>query len=154
MAILTLKRLLGTSQEGAIRIYTDGAIRPSVGLSGLGVIILDRQGNVLTWITGRAGRLTNNEAEYEAVILALEHLVRLQPSKATIFSDSLVVIDQVQGRAATHAPGLRQQLARVRALMGRLPPVSFQHVPRKRNRLADALANDVADGYVREGTGK
>lgn len=140
-------------RRGVFHAYTDGAIRPGRGISGLGVVVRDEQGQIVGWLARRAGGMTCNEAEYEAIILAVEELAGWQPASLVIFTDSRVVVDQAQGRASARAPGLQQRLVRLRAATIALPHVEFRHIPRGRNRLADALANDVADGFVPEGLG-
>jgi ribonuclease HI len=134
-----------------LHVFTDGAIRSPGGMSGLGVVVQDDNGRILGWLARRAQPLTCNEAEYEAVIFALEQIQAWRPSTVIVFSDSRIVVDQARGLATARAPALKQQLGRLRAVASYLPSVTFQHIPRERNRLADALANDVADGYVREG---
>ena len=133
-----------------IRIYTDGAIRPAQGVSGLAAIARDETGRICYWWSGKAGALTCNEAEYAAAIFALEQLQKLPDYKSIteieIFSDSKVMVDQMSGRAAAHAPGLRQAMARLRALAATFPKVSFHHISRERNRLADALAFEAVSG--------
>jgi len=133
-----------------IRIYTDGAIRPAEGASGLAAIVKDEQGNICYWWNCKAGALTCNEAEYAAVIFALEQLGRLHDyqriQEIEIFSDSRVVVDQMSGRAAAHAPALRQAQSRLSSLTGRFGKVSFHHIGREYNRLADALAFEAVSG--------
>lgn len=140
-------------RRAVFHAYTDGAIRPGRGVSGLAAVVRDEQGRIVGWLARRAGGMTCNEAEYEAIILAVEQLAGWQPASVIIFTDSRVVVDQAQGRASARAPGLQERLVRLRAATMALPRVEFRHIPRERNRLADALANDVADGLVAEGMG-
>lgn len=130
-----------------IVVYTDGAIRPKRGISGLGVIVKNGNGEILHWWSKRDGPLTNNEAEYAAVIFALERLRRIYVGEVDLYTDSLILVDQMRGRAATRAPGLRKAHAKTRALVTVYKRVRFHHIPRRRNRLADALANDAVDGF-------
>lgn len=129
-------------------VYTDGAIRPERGVSGLAAIIQDKTGKVIHWWSRRDGMMTCNEAEYAAAILAFESLctLRNRPREVRVFSDSQVLVEQMNGRAAARAPGLRQAQIRLRGLTLEFEKVSFHHIPREKNRLADALANDAADG--------
>ena len=136
--------------DGKIRIYTDGAIRPGQGTSGLAAIVRSPAGQIYYWWSRRAGALTCNEAEYAAVIFALEQLQRLpghqRIPEIEIFSDSRVVVDQMSGRAAAHAPALRQAQHQLRKLVEGFRKVSFHHIAREQNRLADALAFEAVDG--------
>ncbi len=131
-----------------ISVFTDGAIRPEVGVSGLAAIVRDEKGRILHWFNRRAGSMTCNEAEYAAVAFALESLraLRGSPREVHIFSDSLVVVQQMRGLAAARAPALKQAQLRVRGLVAQFQQVQFHHIPREKNRLADALANETADG--------
>lgn len=136
-----------------VRIYTDGAIRPERGISGLAAIVKDERGRICYWWNRRAGSLTCNEAEYAAVNFALEQMQQLHDhdliQEIEIFSDSRVMVDQMSGRAAAHAPALRQAQSQLRALTSRFNKVSFHHIGREQNRLADALAFEAANGdYV------
>jgi len=128
-------------------VYTDGAIRPERGVSGLAAIVRDETGRVLYWWSRRDKKMTCNEAEYAAAILAMESLraSRSNPHEIRIHSDSQVLVQQMRGFAAARAPALRQAQMRLRRLALQFEKVSFQHIPREQNRLADALANEAAD---------
>jgi ribonuclease HI len=138
----------------AMKIYTDGAIRPDRSASGLAAIVRDQDGQICHWWQRQAGALTCNEAEYAAVIFALEHMLQKYGNKNTpevaIYSDSQVLVDQMTGRAAAHAPGLRKAGQQLRALVGRFRKVSFHHISREQNRLADALAFEAVEGLPKE----
>lgn len=129
-----------------IQVFTDGAIRPGQNLSGLAAVVRDEHGQIQHWWSRRANGMSCNEAEYAAVVLALESLLPLKPSEVQIFSDSQVVVHQMSGIASARAPALRQAQMRVRMLVARFERVTFHHIPREQNRLADALANEAADG--------
>ena len=135
---------------GKICIYTDGAIRPEQGISGLGAIVRDEAGTICYWWSGKAGYLTCNEAEYAAVIFALEQLRRVTGSQhireIEIVSDSRVMVEQMSGRAAAHAPTLRKMQSRLQGLVAGFHKVSFRHISREQNRLADALAFEAVSG--------
>lgn len=128
-----------------VHVFTDGAIRPETSASGIAAIVRNDDWRILHWWCRCVGSMTCNEAEYEAVILALESLGTLHPQEVHIYSDSQVVVHQMQGLAAVRAPALRQSQARARALIVNFDRVLFHHIPREYNRLADALANDVVD---------
>lgn len=127
-------------------IYTDGAIRPQIGVSGLAAVVHDQTGLIHAIWSRRAGRMTSNEAEYAAAILALENLIRVGVNDLIMFSDSQVMVHQMLGIASAQAPSLKQAQARLRSLIVQYEHVTFNHIPREQNRLADALANEAADG--------
>ena len=130
----------------SIRVFTDGAIRPDQGVSGLAAVVRDEKGQILTWFSRRAGAMTCNEAEYAAAQFALESVSVLRPQEIHIFSDSLVMVQQMSGLAAARAPALKQAQLRLRGLLTQFQQVQFHHIPREKNRLADALANEAVDG--------
>lgn len=140
--------------QGVWHIHTDGAIRPEQGRSGLAAIVRDEQGHICYWWKQRAGRLTCNEAEYAAAIFALEQMLRMgfNPGHVvlSVYCDSRVLVDQMSGRAQAHAPELRKAQARLQALAQRFKRVTFHHIPREQNRLADALAFEAVEGAPRE----
>jgi ribonuclease HI len=129
-------------------VHTDGAIRPEQGKSGLAAIVRDERGNILHWWGRCAARMTCNEAEYAAAIMALENIHTLQnpPRALKVYSDSQVLVHQMSGIATARASALRQAQLRLRGLVVNFEFVTFHHIPREQNRLADALANDAADG--------
>lgn len=127
-------------------VYTDGAIRAETGVSGLAAIVRDETGRIMHWWSRRDKKMTCNEAEYAAAIMALEFLRTLHPREIRLYSDSLVLVQQMNGSASARAPALRQAQMRLRGLILYFEKVTFHHIPREQNRLADALANEAADG--------
>jgi|GEM_PF-2361501 len=134
------------------RIFTDGAIDPARGISGLAAVVRRENGEICHWWNRRAGRLTCNEAEYAAAIFAFEKLLALptaaRPARLVLCSDSQVMVNQMNGSAEAHSPALNRARARLRTLVARCPPVEFQHIFREQNRLADALAYDAVAPQV------
>lgn len=136
--------------EAGCRIFVDAAIRPH-SKCGLAAIVRDERGAVVQWLGVVHQARTNNEAEYAAAIYALRHLRLDHHRPLTLYSDSLLLIQHLRGIATARAPELQRQLAELRQVMRQFHAVSFEHIPREHNRLADALANEVADGEVAEG---
>ncbi|MBN1666041.1 MAG: ribonuclease HI family protein, partial [Anaerolineales bacterium] len=138
----------------SLKIYTDGAIRPDQGTSGLAAIARDEQNQIFRWWYRRVGRLTCNEAEYAAAIFALDQTLHFlgpeQVAEIAIYSDSRVMVDQMSGRAEAHAPGLQAAKKRLQALVEKFKRVTFHHISREQNRLADALAFEAVSGPPRE----
>lgn len=144
--MITLKNLF---KRPRVQVYTDGAIRPDKGISGVAAIVCDTHGKIRHWWSQCLGPLTCNEAEYEAAIFALQNLRKIHPDQVHIFSDSQILVHQMNGLARTRASGLLRARAQLQALVVEFEQVTFQHIPRKQNRIADALANDVVDGFVK-----
>ena len=126
--------------------YADGAIGNGQGPSGVGAVILDRRGHILRLGNRRERRMTNNEAEYAGLILALELALPLHPAQLSIHLDSAVVVGQMTGECGVRARTLRPWHRKACQLARQLPEVSYTHVSRERNHLADALANEALQG--------
>jgi ribonuclease HI len=122
-------------------IYTDGASSGNPGPAAIGAVIQDGQGRVISRISRRIGRTTNNQAEYRAIITALEEAVRLGAGEVDIKSDSELVVKQLKGRYRVKKATLRPLYQEVVKLVGSLEAFSITHIPREQNREADRLAN-------------
>lgn len=124
---------------------TPGA--PPRGIAGLGIVVRSAAGAVLAWSCKRAPAMTNNEAEYQAVIAGLIFVIRRYPG-ATVrcLTDSRIVVDQLAGRHAVRAAVLQPLHARAQELVRQHGRVTFLAIPRELNRLADALAWEALDG--------
>ena len=122
-------------------IYTDGASSGNPGPSAIGAVIKDGQGRVISRISRRIGHATNNQAEYRAVIAALEEATRLGAGEVEIRSDSELVVKQLKGRYRVKKATLRPLYQKVVQLIGSLETFNITHIPRTQNREADKLAN-------------
>lgn len=131
-----------------LRLYTDGAARGNPGPAGLGMVIEDDRGMRLWGGCRYAGTATNNKAEYMALLDGLRKAAEWKPDRLEVFMDSELVVRQVTGvyrvRDSELAPLHRQVLG----LMRGFGEVTVSHVPRERNRGADALANRAIDEAV------
>jgi ribonuclease HI len=122
-------------------MYTDGAILLDQSASGLAAIVYDRKGRILHWWGVKVGGMTCNQAEYYAVIMGLERLIKTGACHVAVYSDSQILVHQMSGSATARSAGLRLAQAQLRSIAARHLSVSFHHIPREMNRLADALAN-------------
>jgi ribonuclease HI len=127
--------------------FIDGAARGNPGPAGAGAYFPPAAGDDgPRELFLSLGRATNNEAEYRALLLALEEAERRGATDVAIFSDSLLLVEQIRGRFRVKAENLkplaREALLRARAF----PKFSISHVRREKNRDADRLANLGADG--------
>jgi probable phosphoglycerate mutase len=135
-----------------ITIYTDGGARGNPGIAGAGAVIFDEQKEVLGEVSEYLGdNLTNNYAEYEAIVLVL-HLcleLGLQDAELELCADSKLAVEQLSGRWKVKDAGIRQQFNKVNELMtGFSNKVKFTHVRRELNKHADRLANEAMDSVV------
>jgi len=122
-------------------IYADGASRGNPGPAAIGVTIKDKRGKLITSISQCIGRTTNNQAEYRAIITALEEATRLGADQIEIHSDSELVVRQINGRYRVKNVALKPLYQQVKALQGKLTKFSLNYVPREQNHEADKLAN-------------
>ncbi len=122
-------------------IHTDGVSKGNPGVAAIGATIKDEQGKLITSISRRIGWATNNQAEYIAIIAALEEAVRLGAGQVELNSDSELVVRQINGRYRVKKDTLRPLYENVMQLKSRLESFNIKHVPRERNREADKLAN-------------
>ena len=122
-------------------IYTDGASKGNPGPSAVGAVIKDGQGKVISRISRSIGHATNNQAEYRAIIAALEEATRLGAGKVDVKSDSELVVKQLKGRYRVKKATLRPLYQKVVQLIGSLEAFTITHIPRTQNREADRLAN-------------
>lgn len=128
-----------------LRLYTDGAARGNPGPAGLGMVIEDDQGTRLWGGCRYAGSTTNNKAEYLALIDGLRKAAEWRPDRLEVYMDSELVVHQVAGRYKVRNADLQPLHRQVMGLLRGFPRVTVNHVPRERNRGADALANRAID---------
>jgi len=126
--------------------YTDGASRGNPGPSACAVILFDEKNEELLSRSRRLGVATNNVAEYEGVLLALELAEALGARDLEIRVDSELVVRQLKGRYKVKHPSLIPLHARAIQRMASFKEITISHVPRKENLQADKLVNDELDG--------
>ena len=125
-------------------VYTDGASRGNPGPSGIGISICSPRGEEIVGIKEYLGQVTNNQAEYRALERALKELSARGIKKAGIYTDSELMVRQVNGLYKVKNPQLKILLDRVRAA-GRGIEWKIEHVFREKNQRADQLANQAID---------
>lgn len=136
------------SAESTAEIYIDGASRGNPGKSGLGVLIKDKQGNIHK-IKKFLGTLTNNQSEYKALIAALEAAKELKKNRLKIYTDSLLLTNQINGNWRVSNPQITALHREAKGLITGFKHVEVNHVPRELNREADKLANEAIDEYLK-----
>jgi ribonuclease HI len=122
-------------------IHADGASRNNPGPAAIGATIKDEQGRLLATISRGIGQATNNQAEYRAVIVALEKAVKLGARQVELNLDSELVVKQVTGSYRVKSEALKPLFAKVNKLLGSLEGFNIRHIPRRQNHEADRLAN-------------
>lgn len=137
------------SKAELLTIHTDGAARGNPGPAAFAYVI-QREGAKPIEEAGCLGRTTNNQAEYTALVRALEHAVKLSTQyRLLIHSDSELMVKQMRGEYRVKDEGLRPLYERARELSGRFAEATFRHVRREHNSRADQLCNEALDGLRR-----
>ena len=132
-----------------IRAYVDGGARGNPGPAGYGARIEDEDGNLLAELYGPLGVATNNVAEYNGLLAALNWAVDHGHRDVHIRADSELLVKQMRGEYKIKNPGLQPLAGRARLLMMEIGSVTFEHVRRELNQEADRLSNlgmDEAEG--------
>jgi ribonuclease HI len=127
--------------EGRAHVYFDGAARGNPGPAAIGWVVVTSEG-IVTEGNERIGKTTNNRAEYEALIRALEIAAEYGFEAVDVRGDSELIVKQVRGEYDVNVPELRERRVRVRELLDRFEEWSLSHVPREVNERADKLANE------------
>ena len=122
-------------------INSDGVSRGNPGQAAIGAIIKDERGRLVASISQRIGWATNNQAEYRAIIAALEKALALNARQVELNSDSELVVRQIKGQYRVRKQELRPLYERAKELESRLEDFTIKHVPREQNWEADKLAN-------------
>ncbi|XP_075092171.1 uncharacterized protein LOC142172453 [Nicotiana tabacum] len=120
------------------KMYFDGAAH--CGGAGAGIVFVTYQGEVMPYSFMLTQLFSNNVAEYQALILGLEMAVKMKWLQLQVFGDSQLMVHQFLGSYKVKKPELFPYHDYAKKLMGWLDYVTIQHVPRKENKNADALA--------------
>jgi ribonuclease HI len=133
-----------------IKVFTDGGARGNPGMAGAGVVVKTESGKIIFQKSIYLGTKTNNEAEYGALILALEWVKKnkesMEVSEILINSDSELLVRQMEGRYKVKAKNLKPLWSRARDRVEEMGvPVFFASIKRELNILADELANRAMD---------
>jgi len=128
-----------------VTIYTDGAARGNPGPAGAGAVLM-QDGKILKKCRKFLGTGTNNEAEYEAVILGLEEAKKLGATDVEFFVDSELLQRQVIGIYKVKAKNLRPLFEKIFKLKISFASFKISHIRREKNKIADLLANEAIDG--------
>jgi ribonuclease HI/pterin-4a-carbinolamine dehydratase len=133
-----------------VQLYADGGSRGNPGPSASGYVLLDMGGRILTRAGEYLGVTTNNQAEYQALKLGLEHAVHdYQAREVHVYMDSMLVVNQMKNIFKVKNRDLWPIHDAVKALAKKFDKISFDHVPRELNKLADAEVNKTLDATLK-----
>ena len=125
-------------------IYIDGASLGNPGRSGAGIVTYDEQGNELWRESAPLGTMTNNMAEYEALVRALRKARDMAVTSVFVYTDSQLVANQILGSYRVKNERLRQYLQEAQSMIEDFNSFQIRHIPREKNGLADKLAKSAA----------
>ncbi|MBI5183725.1 MAG: ribonuclease HI family protein [Nitrospinae bacterium] len=130
-----------------VKVFIDGASRGNPGKGGAGIVFYDQEGRIILEMSQYLGQTTNNEAEYKALILAMERLSQESGKikEVEVYSDSELMTRQINGRYCVRSDSLKRLYKEVKDLIKRFEGFSIHHVPRDQNSRADILANKAID---------
>lgn len=130
--------------------HSDGGARGNPGPAGFGVVIKDEAGKRVAGLSEYLGHQTNNFAEYQGLIAALEYAIEHGPRALRLISDSELLVRQIKGIYKVKNATLQDLHGRAKELIGQLDWFSIGHALRENNQEADRLANEAMD----KGTGR
>jgi ribonuclease HI len=127
------------------KLYADGGSRGNPGPSASGFAILDMDDQIVVKNNIYLGVTTNNQAEYQALKFGLEEALSRHIRVLHVFMDSLLVVNQMRGIFKVKNRDLWPVHESVKSLLPRFKKVTFSHVPRELNKIADAEVNQALD---------
>ena len=129
-------------------IHCDGASRGNPGEAGIGYIIESTLGVPLKEECDYLGQATNNVAEYTALVRALQDSLKLGAKRVQVYADSELMVKQIKGEYRVKNQRLAPLYQQAAGLLGKFESYTIAHVPRKENKVADALANKGIDAAL------
>ncbi len=125
-----------------VLINIDGGARGNPGPAGAGVVIKTADDGTVIFEGGFfLGKATNNVAEYHGLLEALTAADKLQADSVEVFSDSELLVRQMNGQYRVKNSGLKPLYERARRLKGKFTSFTISHVRREENKAADKLVN-------------
>jgi ribonuclease HI len=138
--------MAGADQDSApVVLYTDGASRGNPGQAGAGIVLKAPDGTTVARGYRYLGHATNNEAEYQAVVIGLQRALSGGFRSVTIRADSELLVRQLRGEYRVKSPHLQVLHAEALSLLRQFTNWRAEHIPRAQNAEADRLANKAID---------
>ncbi|MBW3569105.1 reverse transcriptase-like protein [Candidatus Parcubacteria bacterium] len=127
------------------KLYTDGGSRGNPGPSAIGIALLDENDEVIIKTSRYIGITTNNQAEYQAIKKGLELAKEIGIKRLAVFMDSELIIKQIKGEYKVKNAELAPHYHVVKELEKNFSEITFQHILRENNKLADFMVNECLD---------
>jgi ribonuclease HI len=135
-----------------VKLYIDGSSRGNPGPSGVGIVLIDNNGKEVGVFSEQIGRATNNQAEYTALLYAVEIIKILDLKDAIIYTDSELLFKQIYGKYRVKNDKIRNLLKAFFNIKEGLN-IEVLYLERESNARADILAKDASYGLVRNTIG-
>ncbi len=129
-------------------INVDGASKGNPGVSAAGVLIVDAKGKDVARIKRFLGVMTNNQAEYNALIIGLTEALNLDCAMVKIYMDSQLAVRQINGQYKVKNQALRPLYDSAMRLLKKFESYDIIHIQRSYNQIADSLANEAIKEHV------
>ena len=139
-----------TATSDGITVYSDGGSRGNPGPSAAGYVIVNSRQEVIAEGGEYLGITTNNQAEYQGVRLGLEKARELGYKNVDFKIDSMLVVNQMKGQYKIKNRELWPVHERIRNIMADFEHVTFTHINRQFNQLADGMVNKTLDAHAKE----
>lgn len=123
-------------------MYIDGASSGNPGQSGAGLVVFDDENKELFRDSIFLGHMTNNMAEYEALLFALKKAQGSKIQNISVYTDSLLLTNQVLGRFKINNEILRAYVTTIKNIVTNFHHFTVQYIPREKNKIADRLAKE------------
>lgn len=132
-----------------IKVYTDGGSRGNPGHSAIGAAIYDESGTIIHTISHYIGIATNNIAEYSALLAAWSWITdnkNIHSSPVEFYMDSELICSQMTGKYKIKNEKLKELFVKIKKMESEYSsPISYSHVRREKNKMADSLVNKALD---------
>jgi ribonuclease HI len=128
-----------------VKLYVDGGSRGNPGPSASGLAVLDMNDRIVVKKGIYLGITTNNQAEYQALKSGLEEVSRMGVKEVHVYMDSLLVVNQMRGSFKVRNRDLWPIHNSIKDLARQFAKITYTHVPRAMNKIADSAVNEALD---------
>ncbi len=137
-----------TKMASSIKMFADGGSRGNPGPSASGFALLNLDDSIILKRGIYIGTTTNNQAEYQAVKFGLTEALNRGAKQVSVFLDSLLIVNQMKGIFKIKNQDFLPHYSDIKAVVRQFDAVTFTHVPRELNKLADSMVNEALDAQI------
>jgi len=129
----------------SIKVFTDGGARGNPGPAAAGYVLLTPDDKIITKRGAYLGVATNNQAEYRALAFALQKAKDIGALNVEVYMDSMLIVNQMKGLYKVKNQDLKPIFNTIKEISTSFNQITFTHVPREQNKLADREVNIALD---------